>query len=286
MKYVTSQLLLCMSGLNYRIVSFQCKKPFRVGLVSLRPACSVEKAVERVEEALRKCMEAKVKLACFPEAYIPGLRGAGWKLPPPNQKALENALTRIKALCKRFGVSAIVGMEWVSSLGLENRAFVISSSGRLLGYQTKNQITPGGEEKNYVPNGKRRCFKVQGLKFGIVICHEGWRYPETVRWAVLKGAKVIFQPQVTGDDRGEGSLREWGSSFYEKAMQCRASENTVYFCSVNCAMRNQKSATSVIDPEGRLVAWTPYGKEEVLAVDLDLSLATRFYAKRLKPLPP
>jgi hypothetical protein len=26
--------------------------------------------------------------------------------------------------------------------------------------------------------------------FGVAICHEGWRYPETVRWAARRGAQV------------------------------------------------------------------------------------------------
>jgi len=29
-----------------------------------------------------------------------------------------------------------------------------------------------------------------------VICHEGWRYPETVRWAVRRGAQVVFHPHA------------------------------------------------------------------------------------------
>ena len=113
--------------------------------------------------------------------------------------------------------------------------------------QTKNQITPGGESEHYVPDGKRQMFQIDDLTFGIVICHEGWRYPETVRWAATRGAQIVFQPQVTGgDDRGR-VLEHWGESFYEMAMVCRAQENSVYFASVNQAMRYQNSATSLID---------------------------------------
>ena len=32
------------------------------------------------------------------------------------------------------------------------------------------------------------------LTFGVAICHEGWRYPETVRWAARRGAHVVFHP--------------------------------------------------------------------------------------------
>ena len=39
------------------------------------------------------------------------------------------------------------------------------------------------------------------MKFGVAICHEGWRYPETVRWAASRGARIVFHPQHTGSDR-------------------------------------------------------------------------------------
>ena len=66
-------------------------------------------------------------------------------------------------------------------------------------------------------------------------------------------------------------------------MQCRAGENGVYFASVNQAMRFQNSATSLIDPQGNLMAHVPYGQEDLLIADLDLSKAERIYAKRYNP---
>ena len=259
---------------------------FRVGLASLRLAESVDAAAEKVVRYLQEAADQDVRITCFPETYIPGLRGASFDLPPPDQTAQKRALAKICCACKETGVGAIVGMEWVTPSGLQNRAFVISPSGETLGHQTKNQITPGGEEENYVPEGTRHVFEMFGLTFGIVICHEGWRYPETVRFAALKGAQVVFQPQVTGSDhlyKSPESERKWGDSFYEKAMECRAQENSIYFISVNTAMRSQNSASSILSPNGELIAWTPYGKEELLVADLDLSLATRRYAKRFQP---
>ena len=225
------------------------------------------------------------QLVCFPEAYLPGLRGSGrHPVPaPPDQSAQAAALARLQAGCKSHRIAAIAGLEWVSALGLENRAFVIGPDGALQGHQTKNQITPGGEEEHYVPDGKRRIFHLAGVTFGIVICHEGWRYPETVRWAAVRGAQVIFQPQWTGHDAFDRPPARWGESFYEKAMECRAQENSVYFASVQPALRHQHAATSLLDPQGKLVAHVPCGQEGLLAADLDLAKATRFYATRYHP---
>jgi predicted amidohydrolase len=256
---------------------------YRIALSALKGPKTVQDGVAKIQSILETCKKQNVQIVCFPETYLPGLRGADFILPDPDQQQQEEALRQIGRTCRKTKVAAIVGMEWVTKLGLENRAFVISQAGRVLGHQTKNQITPGGESENYVPDGERRVFRVNGVTFGITICHEGWRYPETVRWPARRGAKIVFQPQVTGSDTRGRKLKKWGESFYEKAMQCRAGENNIYFASVNQAMSHQNSATSIIDPQGNLIDHIPYGKEDLLVADLDLTKATRLYCKRYRP---
>ncbi len=48
-------------------------------------------------------------------------------------------------------------------------------------------------------------------------------------------------------------------------------------------MRYQESASSLIGPEGECLAFVPYGREELLVHDIDLSLATGFCARRFNP---
>ena len=75
-------------------------------------------------------------------------------------------------------------------------AFVLERDGRVQGYQAKNQL-PLEEEPFYVPDGRRQMFEVDGVTFGITICHEGWRYPEAVRWAAVRGARLVSHPQLS-----------------------------------------------------------------------------------------
>ncbi|HLL77141.1 MAG TPA: carbon-nitrogen hydrolase family protein, partial [Pyrinomonadaceae bacterium] len=153
------------------------------------------------------------------------------------------------------------------------------------GHQTKNQLDPT-EDQFYVPGRARRLFEIDGLKFGVAICHEGFRYPETVRWAAARGAKVVFHPHCTGSDRTGVSLKRWGAAeapYYEKAMMCRGLENTIYFASVNYAFRYQESATCVISPSGECAAYLPYGEEGVLVQEIDVDAATGLLASRYAP---
>ncbi len=66
-------------------------------------------------------------------------------------------------------------------------------------------------------------------------------------------------------------------------MMMRSIENTIYFASVNYALRFQEAATSIIAPNGECVAHLPYGEPGVLVYDLDLSAATGLLAKRYAP---
>jgi hypothetical protein len=66
-------------------------------------------------------------------------------------------------------------------------------------------------------------------------------------------------------------------------MGARSVENTIYFASVNYAMRYQDSATSLLGPEGECLAHVPYGREQLLVHDIDLSQATGLIARRFNP---
>lgn len=254
----------------------------RIGLASPQIASSIAEGVTKVKHFLAQASAQNVEIVCFPESYIPGLRGQDFEVPPHNQTVLESALSEICQAAKANAVTTIIGMDWETELGLQNVAFVISNTGEVLGFQTKNQLDPT-EDEWFVPGRDRQLFETNGVKFGISICHEGWRYPETVRWAAVRGAKIVFHLQYTGSDKRGLMLKKWGdadSPYYEKAMICRSIENTIFFASVNYAMRYQESATSVIAPSGKCLAYLPYGCEGLLVKDLEISEATGLIAAR------
>jgi predicted amidohydrolase len=234
---------------------------------------------------LARAAAGGARVVCFPEAWLPGLRGQDFGPLPWERADEQRALAAACASARAHGVTVILGLERVVDGGRRISAVVIGADGRILGEQTKNQLDPS-EDAFYVPGDTRRVFDVDGLRFGIAICHEGWRYPETVRWAAARGAQVVFHPQHTGYERDGVRLARWGSPeapYYEKAMTLRALENTIWFASVNYALRFQESATSIIDPSGACVAHLPYGEEGVLLHELALARATGLLARRYAP---
>jgi predicted amidohydrolase len=254
----------------------------RIALASPPFTGSIARALPWVERFIGEAAAQDADLVCFPEAYIPGLRGPGLRVEDHDPAGLREARDRVCRLAEAHGLGVIMPMDWDSPAGILNVAFVISERGEVLGCQTKNQIAPD-EDDFYVPGRTREIFELQGVRFGIAICHEGWRYPETVRWAAVRGAQVVFHPNMAGSDRQGRKLEAWGapdSPHYEKAMVCRSLENAIYFASVNYALKYQEAATALVSPEGDCLSHLPYGVPGVLIADLDPKAATGLYASR------
>jgi predicted amidohydrolase len=256
-----------------------------VALASPRVATSLDDGLSRIERSLAEASARDADIVCFPEAYLPGLRGQDFEVLPFDQTIEERVLRTVAQLGKSYAVATILGTERLTPAGRQIVAVVIDSSGEIQGCQTKNQLDPT-EDRFYVPGDTRQLFEVKGIKFGVAICHEGWRYPETVRWAAVRGAKIVFHPQHTGTEREGVRLTQWGASdapYYEKAMMMRSIENTIYFASVNYALQFQEAATSLIAPSGQCLAHLPYGQEGVLVHAIDVNEATRLLANRYAP---
>lgn len=256
-----------------------------LALASPRVATSLEDGLDRIRRLLSAAAAQGAEIACFPEAYLPGLRGQDFEVLPFAPEDEARALRSVARWAREYGLAVILGMERITPAGRQIAAFVLDARGELLGIQTKNQLDPS-EDRFYVPGSTRRLFEVNGVKFGVAICHEGWRYPETVRWAAVRGAKVVFHPQHTGNERSGVCPRVWGAAdgaYYEKAMRMRSLENTIYFASVNYALRYPESATSLIAPSGECQAYLPYGQEGVLVQTLDLERASGVLAARYAP---
>jgi predicted amidohydrolase len=256
-----------------------------IALASPRVASSLDEGLDKVKRLLAEASAQGAEIICFPEAYLPGLRGQDFEVAPFDRSEQERALATVAQWARTYGLATILGMERITAAGQQIAAFVWDKEGKLLGIQTKNQLDPS-EDRFYVPGDTRQLFEVNGMKFGVAICHEGWRYPETVRWAAVRGAQIVFHPQLTGNEQAGMRLTEWGAAsgpYYEKAMQMRSLENTIYFASVNYALRFPESATSLITPTGRCQAYLPYGQEGVLVQAIDLSQATGLLASRFAP---
>jgi predicted amidohydrolase len=258
----------------------------RIALANLRFPGSPEESVELAVHAIAQAGSAGADIACFPECYVPGYRAPGRYVPPPDPAFLERAWADVAAAAAKAEVGAVLGTERIVDGRLLATALVIGRDGTLAGFQDKVQLDPS-EEATYSFGSGRRVFQTGDLTFGIAICHEGWRYPETFRWAVRHGAQVVFHPHFHEAEAGgyrPTTFADPANTFHEKALLCRAAENTCYVATVNVASPGSPTTSAVIRPDGTLLAYQPYGEQGLLVADIDLSEATGLLASRYTPL--
>jgi predicted amidohydrolase len=256
----------------------------QIALANIHIPSTHDESVDLATAAIAEAGRRGAQIICFAESYVPGYRWPGTAQHPPNQIFLERAWATVASSAGRAGIAVVLGTERVTPRGLVISALVINSDGTVAGWQDKVQIDPS-EEITYVAGEERQIFHAGPLTFGIVICHEGWRYPETTRWAARRGAHVVFHPHAHVAEPGSyrpAAFADPANTFHEKAMLCRAAENTCYFASVNCASEGSGTTSAVIRPDGTVQCYQPYGVEGLLIAGIDLSLATGLLASRCR----
>jgi predicted amidohydrolase len=257
----------------------------RIALANVRVPATPDESVRIATGAVAEAGRRGAAVICFPECFVPGYRWPGTTPPPPDAAFLDRAWAEVADAARAACITVILGTERLTTRGLQITALVIDPDGAVAGWQDKAQLDPSEESIYPARASERRLFTAGPLTFGIVICHEGWRYPETVRWAARRGAQVVFHPHAHVAEPGSYSPRTFAdpaNTFHEKAVLCRAAENTCYFASVNCASEGSGTTSAVARPDGTLQCYQPYGEEGLLVADLDLSAATGLLASRCR----
>jgi predicted amidohydrolase len=257
----------------------------RIALANLQFPATPEESVALAEDAIARAAREGADIICFPECFVPGYRAAGKNVPPPDPVFLERAWLTVASSARAADVAVVLGTERVVNNSVVISALVVNRDGAIAGFQDKVQIDPS-EETTYVAGTGRRIFQSGSVTFGVSICHEGWRYPETVLWGAQRGPHVVFHPHFHEAEPGSyrpSTFADPANTFHEKAALCRAAENTCYFATVNCASPGSPTTSAVVRPDGTLQSYQPYGRSGLLVEDIDLSAATGLLASRCKP---
>jgi len=246
---------------------------------------SISDGLYWLEKLVKEAASQRAEIICFPESFIPGYPLPEFEVEVSSAEKMLAALNNGCKIAAENNIAIILPMNWYTNGGFLNVAHVISNTGEILGYQAKTQLDPT-EDSIWMPGTQREIFELKGLKFGVVICHEGFRYPELTRWAARRDAKIVFHPHCAGSNAEGIKPTSWGSMdnpYYEKAIMMRALENTIYFASANYVFNYPESASSLIAPDGTCIAHQPYSVPGVFVKEIELEKATGLLAKRFKP---
>jgi len=248
----------------------------RIALAQCRQTADFDANAHTIFDFLDRAAGESANVVCFPETQTVGYRvDIATPDTPVEPDRLEDLHRRIAARCGELGIACVLGTETPLSsdpTGSKpyNSALVISDQGDILGVHHKNRLTPL-DAIAYCPGSTFETFDLFGVRVGVVICFEGFRFADTTRQCVEQGAQLIFHPQ-----NNTTRPNDWKIPIHHAMIVTRAAENTVWFASCNiCHRQHQNCRSMIVAPDGRVHAQTDLKREQLLVADLDIDLATR-----------
>lgn len=244
----------------------------RIGLAQMRQSDSIERNGEAILRVMDEAAAKGVRILCFPEGQTAGYRVDIRHADAPVETAKLEALhARVARRCGELGMACILGTETpVAGAKPHNSALVIAADGRVLGAHHKTKLTPM-DALAYSPGRGFAVHELCGVKVGIVICYEGFRFAHATRDCVSQGAQLVFHPQ-----NNTTRPNDWKIPIHHAMAVTRAAENTIWFASCNVSHDPHQNCRSlVIAPDGRIHAQSELRREELVVADIDISLATR-----------
>ncbi|MCH7728103.1 MAG: carbon-nitrogen hydrolase family protein [Planctomycetes bacterium] len=247
----------------------------KIGLAQTRQTDNFDANVATVFRFLDKAAADNVQLLCFPETQTVGYRAditpADAPVPVAELKELHQ---QVANRCGQLGIACVLGTE----IPLEsdpaggkpyNSVVVISETGDILGTHHKTRLTPL-DAVAYTTGSTIDTFELMGVTVGVVICFEGFRFPETTRECVRRGAQLILHPQ-----NNTTRPNDWKIPIHHAMIVTRAAENTVWFASCNACLDEQNCRSMVVTPDGRIQAQSELKCEQLVTAEIDIELATR-----------
>ena len=80
-----------------------------IALASPRVAQTLEDGLERIQRLQSEASTRGAEIVCFPEAYLPGLRGQDFDVLPWDAETQERALRAVAGWAKAYGIATILG---------------------------------------------------------------------------------------------------------------------------------------------------------------------------------
>ena len=247
-------------------------KTLRIGLAQVNQTADFDANENTIFRFVEKASEAGVQALCFPETQTVGYRVdiATPDTPVPVEK-LKNLHEELARRCGELGMACILGTEIPN--GEEkpfNSVVIISESGEMIRTHHKTKLTPL-DAIAYSPGEGFEVFEFFGIKTGVVICFEGFRFPETTRELVRQGAQLVFHPQ-----NNTTRPNDWKIPVHHSMIVTRAAENTIWFASCNtCLNPHQNCLSLIVAPDGQIVAQSEFRQEQLVVADIDIDQATR-----------
>jgi len=210
-------------------------------------------AVDVMRDAVEACESQGVDIVCCPEAIVGGL--ADYARDASAHAIETSALTHVLAPLASHRVTTIVGFTERAANGALYNAAAVLHRGSIAGIYRKRH--PAINRSAYAAGTDVPLFTVDGLTFGIIICNDA-NHPELAGDIAARGARALFVPSNNGmppeksypdlvaDTRGV----DVALALEHRLWVIRAD---VAGCAAGLVA---DGASGIVNPDGRLVAWS------------------------------
>jgi ribosomal-protein-alanine N-acetyltransferase len=251
-------------------------RTLKIGLAQTRQSGDFDQNAATILKFVEQAGQQGVQVLCFPETQTVGYRvdiATPETICPPEK--LDSLHQQVARRCGERGMACILGTETPPEPGSGrekpyNSALVIDERGRIVAVHHKTRLTPL-DAVAYSAGESFETFDLFGVRMGVVICFEGFRFAQTTEECVRQGAQVVFHPQ-----NNTTRPNDWKVPIHHAMIVTRAAENTIWFASCNaCLEPHQNCRSMIVAPDGRIHAQTELRREELLVAEIDVDRATR-----------
>lgn len=230
-------------------------------------SASIRRNARWIREQVAQAKEQGADLVHFPETALSGYAhvdfpawdGFDWDL-------LLSESECVRALARKARVWVVFGScRRLTGRHLpHNSLYAIDPRGRIAGRYDKRFCAPG-DLAFYTPGDHFTTFDVNGVRFGLLICHD-IRYPELYREYKKLGAHCILDSFYNARDVGPGP-----STFIMRpSMQTRAASNHLWISGNNASGHYQRWPSVFIRPDGKIIGQLRQHRAGVMAHEIDL----------------
>lgn len=256
---------------------------------------SITTNAKKIEEQIIEASELGCNIVHFCECCLTGYPDIDIKNCHGSPE-IAISLERISQLAAKNDIWVIVGTHFFVPEQSKpfNSLFVYNNSGQLVTRYDKRILAgrPGESDlAHYAAGNKPGTFEINGIKCGLLICHE-WRYPELFREYKQLGVELIFHSFYDGnlnnaDYKNEGI--ELGE-LITGGERYNAANNYLWLSVSNTSQTEQTFPSMVIHPDGSIAKQANRNKQQIIVSEIDLALdfvdPSRFGRKHIAGLFP
>jgi len=207
------------------------EKVFKVAAIQLTPVLfDRDGTTEKVIKAIEKCGQEGIRLAVFPETFIPNYPYFAWVQPPAviaelHGKLYEQAVDipgpvtdAVGSAVKKSGTVVVIGVNERDEGSLYNTQIIFDSDGSLLGKRRK--IMPTFHERmiwGWGDGSGLRVFETTVGRIGALICWE--HFMPLARYALIAEREKIHCSHFPGSMAGDSMSKQIDAAIRHHAME-------------------------------------------------------------------